>query len=297
MAAYTEAAHPAAISQMVKAELIKVRSRWVPYILLLTTIVILALLMFGAYAAWSTSDNEDFDAFRGFAWPYAFPAILSTIHSFGSVLLPILAAIVIGSEYAWGTVRQALIRGPTRFQYLTAKLITVMVLALIGMTIAFGFGLLFSTIASNMADRPLTLDVPQGSVSVGEIAMMAVRTIYVTLVYLLLAFALAEIWRSSMAGIAGIIVYSFGEAIAIGILTGIGGRAADFRDILIGHNVSALLDENRIGSFDVTTFFLRPIIISGGLPDVWQATLVLALYSLFFLAVAYWFFYRRDVRV
>jgi hypothetical protein len=165
------------------------------------------------------------------------------------------------------------------------------------MALAFAFGMLFSTIATILADRSITLDLPNGRLSLGEIAMMALRTFYVTMVYVFLAFALSEIWRSSLAGIAGSIVYSFGEAIAIGILTGIGGRAEDFRDIFIGHNVSALLDENSIGGFDFITFMLRPVIIAGGLPDPIQATLVLAAYSLFFIGVTYLIFQRRDVRV
>jgi ABC-type transport system involved in multi-copper enzyme maturation permease subunit len=114
--------------------------------------------------------------------------------------------------------------------------------------------------------------------------------------YGLLAFSLAVFGRSTTLGVAGILLFMFGEAIILAILGGIGGVAADARDLSIGHNVAALLAANRIGDYhNYNSLGPREPLAASELPDPAIAALIVGLYCLAFLAVAFWVFRQRDI--
>ena len=213
------------------------------------------------------------------------------------MLVGILAASVVATEHTWGTVRQALIRGQPRSQYLTAKLVGIILIAAVSLLLALGVGVLFSVIATAAGDLSITLDIPGGDgPSIPAIALMILRAGYGIVPYGLLAFCLAVVGRSTTLGVAGIMMFMFAESILLAILGGIGGLAADARAFSIGHNVVALLAANRIGGFsDYNAFSPRDRPLASDLPDPGVAALVVALYCLAFLAIAFWMFQRRDV--
>ena len=90
-------------------------------------------------------------------------------------------------------------------------------------------------------------------------------------------------------------MYVIVEAVVLGILGGVGGTAADARIFFMGHNVIAILSANRIGDVDFFNFSPRDT-SPMDLPDPALAALVMALYCLAFLAIAFWIFQRRDIR-
>lgn len=284
-------------SSILAAELLKVRKRWLPYVLLLVLVGVVALQIFLAYSFWRGEDDfqERQGAFWRFALPWSLPTFLDTTQFWGAILLAILAASAVGTEHGWGTVRQALIRGQSRSQYLTTKLLGIVVLGGIGFLLAFGFGLAFSVLTTALADQPVTLDVPDGP-SVPEVALMALRAAYGILPYALLAFCLAVVGRSTTLGMAGGLVYVFVESIVLATLGGAGGRTADARAFFMGHNVSALRAANGIGDAEYYGLAPREAPLPSELPDPAIAALVLALYCFVFLAVAFTVFQRRDIR-
>ena len=287
-------------SAMLAAELLKVRKRWMPYILLLVMVAGAAIVIWLAgYGSWLDERNDaEFrfggEALRTFALPWSIPALLDSGQFWGAILVGILTASVVATEYGWGTVRQAVIRGQTRSQYLTAKLLGIAVIAAISLLLALGIGVGFSVIATALADRPITLDV-RGGPSVPEVALMVLRAGYTILPYGLLAFCLAVVGRSTTLGVAGILLFMFGEAIILAILEGIGSVAADARAFSIGHNVQAILTANRIGTGDYYSFAPRETLNPSELPDPAIAALVLGLYCIGFLMIAFVIFRRRDI--
>ena len=287
-------------SAMLVADLLKVRKRWMPYVLFLVMVAGVAIqIWLAGYASWlDERNNPEFgfgpDSLRTFALPWSIPALLDTGQFWGAILVGILVASMVATEHSWGTVRQALIRGQTRSQYLTAKLLGIAVIAVVSLLIALGIGVAFSVIATALADRSITLDVPGGP-SVPEVALMVLRAGYGILPYGLLAFCLAVVGRSTTLGVAGILLFMFGEAIVLAILQGLGGIAADARAFSIGHNVVALLADNRIGGFDSFNGFAPRDTTLTDLPDPAVAVLVLGAYCLGFLAIAFWVFRRRDI--
>ncbi len=287
---------PVPTASILAAELLKVRKRWMPYLLLLPVAAALAFqTFFGYFVIWRGGDH-DISGLHVAVLPWSLPSLLDLTQFFGAILLAILAASVAGTEHGWGTVRQALIRGQTRSQYLTTKLLSIGVLAAIGFLFVLGLGILFSVIVTAVDERPITLDLPRGaSPSVADVAFMAIRAFYGMLPYVLLAFALSVVGRSTTLGLAGVLVYVIVEAIVIGVLGGVGGATADARVYFIGYNVVALLAANQVGQVDIFSLALRDNPPSSELPDPAIAALVLALYCLIFLAIAYSIFQRRDL--
>lgn len=287
------------MNSVLAAEILKVRKRWMPYVLLLVMLAGAAVLIWLiGYVGYRDDPQGEFagDAFRTFAFPWSIAALLDSGQFWGAaIFVAILTSSTVSTEYNWGTVRQALIRGQPRWQFLAAKLVGTAIVCIVFLLVALGVGILFSIIATSAEGEPITLDVPGGP-SLPEIALMVLRSAAGIIPYGLLAFALAVIGRSTALGIAGTLGYMLGEGIVVAILDSIGGIAADFREVAIGHHVASLIAANRIGSGDYNSIAARELPVSADLPDVWIATLVVCLYSVAFAAVAFIVFQRRDLR-
>jgi len=287
------------MTSLLRAELLKIRKRWLPYILFLVMVAGVSVIVWlGGYAEWRQS--QDFETERlglhTFAFPWSLVALLDSGQFWGSFLVGILVASAVATEYNWGTVRQALIRGQTRSQYLTVKLLGAALLSAIILLAALAVGVALSLLASALADQPVTLDVPGGP-SPFEVVLSVLRAGYGILPYALLAFGLTVISRSTAMGVAGILVFLIGEAILITILGGLGGPAPTIRAALIGHNVSALLAANVIGPGEYNAIAFREFPVASELPAPATAALVIALYCAALLAITYAIFQRRDLGV
>ena len=286
---------PVPSARILAAELLKVRKRWLPYILLLPAVAALAFqTFFGYFVIWRS--EHDVGGLHVSALPWSLASLLDLTQFLGAILLGILAASVAGTEHGWGTVRQALVRGQTRSQYLTAKLLGLAALGATSFLFLLGLGILFSIIVTALEGRSVTLDLPGGEgVSPGEAVLMVLRAAYGMVPYVLLAFTLAVMGRSTTLGLAGVLVYVMVEAIVLGILGGVGGATADAQAYFIGHNVVALLAANQVGQVNIFSLALRDNPPPSELPDPTVAALVLALYCFVFLAIAFVVFQRRDL--
>lgn len=282
---------------LLQAEVLKIRKRWLLYIL--TAVLIggaaVQIWLLG-YLSWRADDVEyQADALRSFALPYALPALLETGQSWGGVIIGILIASAVATEYSWGTVRQAVLRGQTRAEYLTVKLIGLTLMSAAILLTALAAGMLLSILATAIAGLPLSFDAP-GAPNALEAIAMVLRTGYCMLPYALLAFCLTVVGRSTALGVAGTLLFVFGEAIIMGIFLGIGGAWEDVAAFLPAHNVNAIMALNRIGGEYFNTPAMRDIgLLSSELPDPWAATLLLGAYSVALLVTSYLVFQKRDM--
>ena len=286
------------MTAMLAAELLKVRGRWMPWVLCLILVAMLALTTFGPYVSWENSGGSFLqeEERHAFVLPWSLTSSLNTIQSLGSILLAVVAASLVGTEYSWGTVRSCLVRGQTRSGYLLAKLLGLVTVGLALLLAAFAVGVIFTVITTRLADQPITLDVTDGP-SLPEVPLMFLRTAFSVLPYALLAFLLAELFHSTAAGVGGGLVYVFVEGILLAILGNIGGVAADMRLFLVGHHVNAVMELNRIGSESIYSgFVLRPQLEASELLPAAQAAAAVAAYCVFLAGTALWLFQRRDVR-
>jgi len=287
------------MTRLLRAELLKVRKRWLPYILFLVMLAGVSVIVWlGGYGEWRQSQDFETESFglHTFAFPWSLVALVDSGQFWGSFLVGILVASAVATEYNWGTVRQALIRGQTRSQFLTVKLLGTALISAVMLLLVLAIGVAFSLLASAIADQPITLDVPDGP-SPFEVVLIILRAGYGILPYALLAFGLTVVSRSTAMGVAGILVFLIGESILIAILGGLGGPAPAIRAAFIGHNVSALLAANAIGPAEYNALAFREFPVASELPHPATAALIVALYCAFFLAITYAVFQRRDLGV
>ena len=284
---------------LLAAELLKTRKRWLPYGLFAVMLLGVSMhVWLAGYVDWATNENDFMirgTAVRTFAIPWSIPALLDAGQFWGAILVGVLAASVVATEHNWGTVKQALTRGQSRSQYLAVKLVVLTFMAALSLLAALGVGVIFSLFATSLADYPITLDVAGGPSSM-DIVLMVLRAGFCVIPYGLLAFCLAVVGRSTAIGAAGVLVYVIGEAIVLAIFNNMGGVMADSRNLFIGHNVNAVMAENRIGSGDFISFAFRENPDPSKLPDPGIAALVLVAYCLLFLGLAFYWFRRRDIR-
>lgn len=285
---------------ILRAEILKIRTRWMPYVLFLLMIAGAAVNNWlTGYFPWHDDPTGEYasEAFHTFAFPYSIATLLDSGQFWGAaVFVGILTASSVSTEFAWGTVRQVLVRGQSRAAYLAIKIAALAIICTVFLLAALGVGILFSLWATLAAGEPVTLDVPDGP-SAPEILLMIARAALGILPYGLLAFMLSTIGRSTALGISGTIGAMFAEGIAVAILESIGGIAADLRDIALGHHVESLIAANRIGNSEYSSIALRDLASAADSPDANIAALVVVVYCLVFLAVTFAVFLRRDIRV
>ena len=158
------------------------------------------------------------EARERFVLPASVSNALGVGFNFGVVLIMILAASVIGSEYGWGTLRMTLAKGTGRWQLLTSKMILLLLVGsggfiIMGLTAAF----------SSLAAASLAPEDGGGLADSGQwstVAVMFGKVVYGLIPYVILALFLSVLTSSSSMGIAISLSYYFTESILVGILGG-----------------------------------------------------------------------------
>jgi ABC-type transport system involved in multi-copper enzyme maturation permease subunit len=302
-------------------EVFKLRKRWLPWVLQAVGFAVFTIFFWlqffalfaltrvaGSQAPAAASPRPDLVGLL--TLPGGYQNILDTI---GFLYLPlgiILGASVVGAEYSWGTVRQMLIKGSPRLHLLLAKLLTVLLFLLIGMAITFLAGvvyaLIFSLIAGSLPTAAAVAPDNLGRAAAGFLLQYASRCVYVAV-----AFAIAVVGRSTVAGLGAGLGYAFVESIASGILgavyavTAQNPSAAAARNaalalyrLLVGTNTGAL---TRLASFRSDSPFQGGFSANGAAifqPTAFDppfAALLLIAYVAALLALAFYLFHRRDV--
>ncbi len=212
------------------------------------------------------------------------------VNGLGGIFAIILTAAAMGSEYSWGTLRTQLVRNPGRTSFILAKLLAILGILAVAMIVSIGVAILAGVIAGFFL--PGTGDIGLALIAV---PMAALRALIVLLPYVLLTLWLTIAGRSLLIGVAGGLVYlvfegGFG---ALAIFAQLDGVWRVIYNLTIGQNINTLVVQN---SHD---FGLRPEIISPraveALPPIWQALVVVFVYSSAFLAMAIAVFRRHDV--
>jgi len=286
------------VTGLLRAELLKMRKRWMPYVLFLLMLAGAAFIVWAiGYGTWHDDDPEyAASGLRTFAYPYSVPALLDSGQFWGSAFfVAILTTSTLATEHNWGTIRPALSGGLSRSRYLATKLVTLTLVSTVALLLVFGFGLLLSLWATSVAGLDTPVPHP-GGFTVGDFVLMVSRAALCIVPYGLLAFALTVISRSTALGIAGTMGYMTLEAIIVAVLGTGGDILQGSRILFLGHSVSALIAENRFGGLDYESTAFRDL-ESPGQPGVWTATAVIVAESAFLLAASFLVFLRRDVTV
>jgi len=202
----------------------------------------------------------------------------------GSVMLIVFAASHVGTEFGWGTFRTLLAHGASRSGFLVSKALSLLVYAIVFIIV----GTIAAIAASYTVSAVAGISVG-GGVNLPEVARVAAKTGYTFLPYMALALAIAVWSKSAGAGIASGLVVYFAEGLVAGILVSLNKDYAQIVNWGLSRNASAL---TRAAGGPATQ---DPT--ASTLPDPTQAAIVLAVYCVIFLALAFWRLRTRDVTV
>lgn len=269
-----------------------------------------------AYAVSSNSSPDGGNAVR--TW-LTFPLSIAVAAEYtgfvGVVLLCILAGVLMGNEYGYGTQRLALSWGVGRGQALAAKIVALAVVAagIVGAMMLLGAAL-------GMTVGPVLGGAPDGLTPNGlfQLATYWGATSLRLFAYSLIALFFATLGRSAAAGIGGALGFVAVEVVGLLIITGIVTyertlalvqhvSAPAFVDALDGvrqsflkTNADALVGASHQGPLNLTLF---PDISQTGVsvisviatPSAVWALVVILLWCATLVGLSYLFVRTRDV--
>lgn len=262
---------------ILSSELFRMRKRSQSWVLFVIALALVALIYGGFVLAGLLTSGQESQDLREQATFSNFSefGISMAVGFFGSVMLIIIAAGMMGNEFSWNTLRPLVARARSRASLLTAKLLSLLVYSILFVAVlSLGVAALF-LIGSAVVGEPsgFSMSVLWDGVE------YAFQLAYTNLPYLALAFMLATVFRSNAAGIAGALGLSFIEQPIFLLL----GLASDFFQDVEKWGVS--WNVAQISGFN-------PTAESSG--DV-RAAIILAVYTAIFVAISYIVFLRRDV--
>ncbi len=216
-----------------------------------------------------------------FMLPSSIAAGLGAAHFIGVILLIVLTSSSLGVEYGWGTLRVALTRGVGRWQFLTSKVLSLVLMGVAGLVVVA----ITTTISSLIC--ALTLNEGGGLAGSGEWVAAAValgKVSYGLLPYVVLTMFFVVLTASVGTSLAIVMVYHLVEMIFVPILSSLLDGFKDVADYLLSPNVAAWLGTS-----------VPQVSGSGGRLDTVHALLVLMGYILVVGAATFWLFRRKDV--
>ncbi|MEK6206748.1 MAG: ABC transporter permease subunit [Chloroflexota bacterium] len=219
-------------------------------------------------------------AYQGFTLPGSIPTALGIVQTLALILIAILTASAIGIDYGAGTLRSVLTQGVGRWPYLTAKIITLAVIALCGLVAALATVAISSLVAAGLAGA-----APEGAGTAtwSDAGIALWKAWSSTLPYLALTTFVTVFARSSAAGMAIGLGYYFTEQLIVALFSNLFSWFQNVANFFLVRNISGWTGAT--GG-----------LAAGALPDQTQALIVLAVYTLVLGGVAFWLFERRDVQ-
>ena len=237
---------------------------------------------------WLEEEREErLDMLESITLPGSLIDALTLMHGMGVILLAIMAASLVGSEFGWGTMRMVLSRGTGRWQLLSAKLMLMALLAAAALAIVAAATAISSAIIGALVSEQVVSQQEWA-----EAATAFGRTLFSVLPYIALAGLATVVTSSSMAGITTAIAYFFIELFSAALLISLSDWGQNVADYMPGRNITAWMmgsgHENLDGIFRTST----PV---GDFPGMLHAFVVLTVYVLVLGGLAFWWFQRKDI--
>ena len=277
---------------LISAELLKIRKRRANWIMFGIFLLFAAFFLIAIRPIIAADDGRESIEFVGanevMRFPKGFALLIGMVSQMGRWILIVFVALLVGSEFGWGTVRQVMARGASRNGYLFAKLVAMIIAIILAMTLTLVIGSIFMVIGDLLLGE-WNPDLPAGFLS--DLAGDTLRTFGMAALFSLLAFCITLLSKSPGMGMGLGFVYLFVEGIFIGLFRFFGGFWVDISGYFLTSLSNAVMSANKI---DLGRYF-------GGQPgaisdrDPLEAGLLLALYVGALLAVSVWVFNRRDI--
>jgi ABC-2 type transport system permease protein len=179
-------------------ELLKLAKRPITWILLILQLSVLGLGTAANLLNLRRADQEMYAyLLQGLILPDSLAMASQFIYLFGSIMLAMLAAASVGSEYNWGTVRQVLATGLSRTRFAGAKLLGLAIIAAIFVVLPICIQIPLSVWVSQTYQQP----VLAASVDPSWITALIGRTYLVVIMPMAFAMFIGIVTRSQVVSV------------------------------------------------------------------------------------------------
>ena len=242
----------------------------------------MALEHLGTWRSEDCANTVTLDALRrGFTFPNSITASISGFSSSGPIaigllLIMILTASLVGSEYGWGTLRTVLAGGIGRWTFLSAKLLLLLWLCA-GVLIVIAV----ASVASSLTAAWTSPDAAGELVDAGkwwDVAIISFKSLYGFLPFIALSGFATVLTSSRGIGISIAVGYFIVESILAPLLH-LNDTLADVADYLL------------IQGFRAWT----AVPVAEGSSDTLESFVAILAYTVALVAATSWMFRRRDV--
>ena len=139
-------------------------------------------------------------------FPGAYDQILSFILGLGGLFAVIFGAAIAGSEWTWGTLKNAVARGQSRSRYILISFASIAFVIAIGLVLTFAIGVIAALVGANIAG--ISTAGLTDSTTLARLPEQFARGWLAIIMEGSIGYAIATLARSQLAGIgAGIGVY------------------------------------------------------------------------------------------
>jgi ABC-2 type transport system permease protein len=145
-------------------------------------------------------------------FPEAYDLILSFMLGLGGLVAVIYGAAIAGSEWSWGTLKNAVARGESRTRYMLGTFAAIVVMIAVGLAVTFALGVALALVGAALAG--VSTSGLTDADTLARLPALAARGWFSVVEQAALGFAIATLARSQLAGIGAGIAFYFGEAFA-----------------------------------------------------------------------------------
>jgi ABC-2 type transport system permease protein len=189
-------------------KLIRRPATWITFGVL-AALMSLIFVAIGATSDRVSNQPQGVAALAALTFPRAYDTVLSFMLGLGGLFALIFGAAIAGSEWTWGTLKNAIARGESRTRYVVASFASVGALLGVGIVLAFLVGIVAALIGATLAGVS-TAGVGDAA-TIGTLPEKLLRGWIGLVEEGAFGYTIATLARSQLAGIgAGIALY-FGE--------------------------------------------------------------------------------------
>ena len=152
-------------------------------------------------------------------FPGAYDAILAIVFAFGGLAAMIYVAAVAGTEWTWGTLKMAVMRGESRSRYTIATFCSLSLMLLAGVVITLLAGVLGAIAGASIAGLPVR-GLTDGA-AIPHVIVSILRCWIAVTTLAAVGYAIAMATKSQMAGVGVVIGFFIGSVFAPIALPGV----------------------------------------------------------------------------
>lgn len=193
-------------------KLVRRQATWLTLGLLAGLLALIVIAVGATANRPGASSRERAVALSLVTFPGAYDAILSFILGLGGLFAVIYGAAIAGSEWTFGTLKNAVARGEGRSRYILLSFASIAVAIAIGLVAAFAIGVVAALVGANLAGT--STGGLTDAATLGRLPEQFARGSLAIIMEGAMGFTIATLARSQLAGIAAGIGLYFGETFA-----------------------------------------------------------------------------------